>query len=789
MAIEVRFDTAARGGLRVVSAIPALRPCKLEGRNGIGKSVLVRLLVLASGVQPYPGDPGAWRSLRELVGPSVMTVNGLSGDFASAKLRFSPELWPQVPPAEIGDWLGEAEFDGEAGSISRLFETLSVVHLAGTEKLLDTLQHRYPRMAVALSAVEKRLNDLENQRAALGELGEQLEHVSPRQAACERETAAREGSRQGEIGAQIKAKAPVERDLSTAVALTALLDSGDADAHHAELERLRSRLDDARKTQPAAEARYDAAVEALDAGSDAQRQAARLERRLRTQSKRYDQLLSRQTELAPRLEQVGVPADAQKLDAEQQQALRRMHDHAVERQRQERDRLARRRRGQDENEVLDELRVVLAGASNRGLGGMVLAHLNGSDLTADELAFALGQVADVDLDGWSTDEAQPLVDANAAVSAWAELMEVFEEKTSVGASISETRSELARVAPQVEEQDELDRAAEDAREQLREVDEEIRAIQIEIGARQGNLGGADVEEARAKVLEILTRHQVDPVRLSSKLSECQLGLQALREEEESLTRVLQDLADKAAQRRVQRANIRQRARTDPELVWLTELAVSRAAGPSMSEDWDDETWQSLSDHVAAVRLALRELSGDVSALRTVAESRTPAGRYGQTISAVIEQDAVRYLSAAPIARALFDGGHIKRVSLEDQSITWETPGGDRRTRPLSVFSSGEQALGFIRAQLEEIAATPARNRLIFLDEFGAFISADRRRPLAELLTSDDLAGLANQVVVILPLQADYTAELEQTTGNLRDVYERRAAEIAEHGYFTEEFEG
>lgn len=67
----------------------------------------------------------------------------------------------------------------------------------------------------------------------------------------------------------------------------------------------------------------------------------------------------------------------------------------------------------------------------------------------------------------------------------------------------------------------------------------------------------------------------------------------------------------------------------------------------------------------------------------------------------------------------------------------------------------------------------------------AFIAADRRRPLAELLASDEIADLSSQIVVVLPLQADYEAELSQTTGTLREMYQRRAEDVTLHGYFAE----
>src|ERR1700722_14057429 len=103
MALEVRVVSEASGGLKIIEYIPPTRPCRLEGRNGIGKSVLIRLLVLISGVQPYPGQAALWQSLRSLVGRTKITVDGLSGDVSSAIVRLTPDHWPAQPPAQIGE--------------------------------------------------------------------------------------------------------------------------------------------------------------------------------------------------------------------------------------------------------------------------------------------------------------------------------------------------------------------------------------------------------------------------------------------------------------------------------------------------------------------------------------------------------------------------------------------------------------------------------------------------------------------------------------------------------------
>ena len=66
------------------------------------------------------------------------------------------------------------------------------------------------------------------------------------------------------------------------------------------------------------------------------------------------------------------------------------------------------------------------------------------------------------------------------------------------------------------------------------------------------------------------------------------------------------------------------------------------------------------------------------------------------------------------------------VNLATREVVW-TESGSVRSRPLEAFSSGEQAFAYTRARLAVLDEDQNRppNRLIALDEFGAFIAHDR----------------------------------------------------------------
>jgi hypothetical protein len=115
------------------------------------------------------------------------------------------------------------------------------------------------------------------------------------------------------------------------------------------------------------------------------------------------------------------------------------------------------------------------------------------------------------------------------------------------------------------------------------------------------------------------------------------------------------------------------------------------------------------------------------------------------------------------------------------TVLW-TNEGVTLERPLSAFSSGEQAFAYTQAQvalLEHDDAAVA-NRLIVLDEFNAFIDSQRMDDLASYLVDRRSRIPHDQVVVILPLETQNTAGATGATV-------ARIRELENRGYFAEAF--
>ncbi len=779
VAIEVEITPRASGGLRIISGIPANRPCRLEGRNGIGKSVAVRLLALASGKQPYAADPSSWLSLRELVGNTEIALTGLTGGVNRAVLRLTPERWPERPTSEVGTWLGEVTLDGGPASPDQLFDLLDVVHLIGTERLGDTLAQQSDRFLVALQGTSRRLRELEEQRAILGEIEEEVRFLSPERARAEVAARMQDERQANQIRERLKPKQQKVVELQKAAALVALIDAGAEGGRDEEIRSIREQLPRAEAELQRLEAELETAVKALSEGSRAQRAVARQERKLTDLRRQQEQALSRLAELAPRLVALDVEPSAEMLSPEAEVKLASSLDEAVAHRKMLESQLFRSRMTEAQREVYDELRVVLDSALHNGLSEFVLFRLHGQGVSVGELAEAITSPPESE-----TPASEVLREAVALESDLQETLKIYRDRPRQTESVDQVSRELARLRSGVKAHDRQQDLVEAARRTRDAASDQVRALALRLGAlNRSGLGEAGLRDAEDQVGAVLHTYGIERDDLSGELTMAQADA---RRDEETLTDTQNAIAaalESAARRRVAKRNLAQKIYGDPQLSWLREIAGLSEAETEMN----DGRWQVTAERLTHIRSVVSQLVRDVEGLEDVAKSGGHEGRFGEALRSLIERDALADLSDPPIATALFDGGDLTDVDLRNATVTWTLGSGEVRTRPLSAFSSGEQALGFMRARLRQVADSGSANRLVFLDEFGAFIAADRRRPLAELLAGNELEELSSQVVVVLPLQVDYEAELEQTTGELRELYESRARQITERGYFTEVF--
>jgi len=158
--VRFRFaaDDAHIRGLRIIPEIPDIRLARLEGNNGIGKTLAARLLQLVSCEMPFAALPRAWESLVELLGVVYITIDGLREGQVIVKLDSA--LWRGRSQADCAENPGEATLAGVPVEWARLRSLIQVRRIAGDEGLAETLGRTIRERALEADAVRRRIGDV-----------------------------------------------------------------------------------------------------------------------------------------------------------------------------------------------------------------------------------------------------------------------------------------------------------------------------------------------------------------------------------------------------------------------------------------------------------------------------------------------------------------------------------------------------------------------------------------------------------------------------------------------------
>lgn len=118
-----------------------------------------------------------------------------------------------------------------------------------------------------------------------------------------------------------------------------------------------------------------------------------------------------------------------------------------------------------------------------------------------------------------------------------------------------------------------------------------------------------------------------------------------------------------------------------------------------------------------------------------------------------EQIFAALLRDSEIQEVLFGGGTFNELDLLHAELSWTSSNEELLRRPVEAFSSGERAFAYVLASVLQHTTGAAENRILILDEFGAFIEADRLDRLLRFLDQQVLRqNRADQVVIMLPLR-------------------------------------
>ena len=303
-------------------------------------------------------------------------------------------------------------------------------------------------------------------------------------------------------------------------------------------------------------------------------------------------------------------------------------------------------------------------------------------------------------------------------------------------------------------------------------------------------GGADESTLRERLARICDEAGVPESRVRSQLAAEQERL-AAAQEAFNANRFNEDTARRrmeAAARAVGAALTALRQRSG--------LAFARRAGGDLIPgDGEADQAAALSALRSAMeraaqgaRGAVDRVQGIAAALDAVARQIRGTGapsegaRWIRPVQDWLADQVTEWFNQADVREALFPGGHDITVDVKEMSVSW-TAGGERQTRPMTAFSSGQQALAYTRARMAALdsAAAESANRLIALDEFGAYIAADAMERLYGYLLDRHEAFPRDQIVVILALRQ----EIRNRPDPADTAATERWRQLQERGYLTE----
>ena len=784
-----KIDSQAHDGLKVIPEIPDISPCLLEGRNGIGKTVAIQLLELISGEMPedFRLRPSLWSSLRDRLGATSVSIEQLDGG-RSMSVTFTPDQWDATVPDTVGDWLGTAVIDDRPATATACAALVSVTRIAGDEDLEDTLQRRVDTLNAYLQAAAHTIRDRGGQiDSELGDIRADLERADPDEITKDarllveveqrlRMAEADAATASGRLNRLLKALETRRQLEAAGQATNALL------TRRAELVAEVKRLD---KEFTAQEEQARRADNALSAEGDAQKKLADGERLLRHRRSRLANLDREVEELATRQ---SVAADVAAVTG----ALTDSDTHLRE--------LAARHRDLDGTslvrELIGEITVPLETAQEHA-GDQILVKTSDGGLTVSQTLAGVAQrreeLAGQPQPAQMRELASRIDIANRRQEALRTLAGRLDELGRQQELVTQAQREAAAAAEHAEHASQAARRSRAANQAVGATQEALTKTHAELAAVQQQIGAAGVaskEDAEADLRAALTELDLGEAEL---LSAEGVARSALADAD----RALADLASSASSIR-RRLTVRRtdvdlvlaRLRESPRHSWLLNATVDLADSLANPEQ-RYSAFAQLRTAVLHASEAAYKAADFLTGLAGIAEDFF-ADRGGSVrpdlvqplrpaFEAVLGHRLRETLNRKSIRDALFDGSDVVRIEPASRQLTLRDAEGNETYRPMEAFSSGERAFAFTQARIADLEPPGKPNRLLVLDEFGAFVAADRLPDLASFL-ADGVARVADQVLVILPLHVNYATEIGDTRGDLRRRYEDRLVQITDRGY-------
>lgn len=762
------FEPLTSPSVRIIEVIESHPISRLEGRNGAGKTMAVRLLQLCCGDHAYAKEEGSlWRELKSRLGPVRVTCTHLNGA-SSIVWNVNPERWPERPEEDFAIVGADAVepaicstvvIDGNPADDRDVRALLRVHRLIGDETLIDSLrgeisslQRRVERERQRVARVADVVRPAFEQLDELGAVlrikpqGEYAQAVSTAQAALE-------ASRLAVHAAE--ARRDLIRDLRIRKTQLAELESDDRDPDEhrqslrEELREVRDNLVRLRSEQRALNLRAEADARITEAIAD-------LERRITEHEAARDEALEDFVEAVGSVGLAGLTPD------DETGVLREARERAQTRVSELRAIQARLDAGPQIIQLGDAVLRVLNSREYRDLKELPLVETEASaTLTPVDIASGIDRHrAELAREG-----DPPHADRLRAELARAELeREKLDQATGAVRRYRRRRTEIGKARASIREQSANLASEEGVR--FAALEEEIAALSEREEALQGELdqllhrlaqlgGGTSLATMRRRLQRDITQAGLDADALDSASDEALSAVEDAISARGKAEAVLREAAE------AQNAFITRRtnaliAAADPNVWWHSALAALVHDEPTPEDA--DRLGLALQEIASSASARLDDVDQVVEAVRAGLTAAEDGRRPDVNPSASLVLESVErrlgdaYFGQEAIAEALLGGGRLERLDLVDERIDWVDANGAAASRPLAAFSSGERAFAYTQARLQRLRdERPVANRFVVLDEFGAFLERARLDLLQTFLHDEVLGALADQILIVLPL--------------------------------------
>lgn len=795
--MKIRIEVDSPGPtLRILPELPDARLAILEGLNGIGKTLAVRLLQICTGESPYREDSPAWTSLRSNLGEFQVTVTGLAGASEIKWVADSREWHRASTDRALAVKFETLSIDGRIGTIDEVRRLLSVSRLGGEDGIVETLAQQADAYADVVRRWRRRYTEVEKGPLAALEarvsVGLRLLNVAtPDEFTTWTRTAE-------------------EAEQSTKDAEKAIADYRKRHQEATEAVELRHRLRKLRERAPdliirlervnKEIAKAETAREGLLKQVNALAQQVAASRPVVKELQNAQRTLDlRRRELSANLGRAAVMAAELDILAELAavEAFVRASDGeilALEKDRTELD-AAPSIRG-----LIERIEPSLAEAESRGLGDQIAVEDVDLqvELTVSQTRAGLltrHQFLEGKPPPPQAQELEDKIEAAKSVRKRAQslrsvLLEVTRLKRLVGENEERARRALIAINPQaVDQMNDLDQKRREHDDQLLSLATTRAALAEQLGA----IGDETTEGFLSSQLDgVLTRLGIGVEELDGARQVSEVGLRnaenAAAQAGERQTEARRELMRIAAEARRSIANLT----SNEEIAWLHVQVPNDVLNESASTidqlgtvDTLRKRAQALNNRLGALREQLGAVELALTAVGHKLRGNPPrANEYLPEMEAWLSHHFSSWFNGPGVKQLLLpDAEGDVLVDVAARDVVWQKA-GTTVSRPLEAFSSGEQAFVYTRARLARLdeEETRAANRLIVLDEFGAFIAHDR---LAELLSylqkrADDHP--LDQVVVMLPLIRDYAELARNAIGDEAERLEGLAKQIEERQY-------